>query len=390
MARILLVSASMGSGHDGVAKELARRLRALGHEAHVVDLLSLYPCGLGRVMRAGYAAMLWLAPWLYELIYQVFFVPGRCPAPGVSPAVLLPQRRLRRVVRRQRPDAVVSTFHLAGQVVGRMRRRGELSAGSIVVVTEASAHSLWRAAGTDLYLCAYPQQAALLRRELGVDARAPGPVVHPRFRAAAAGNAPAGVTPVAVPAVPTAPVPAVRTGTTPAGRSVDDRPIVLLSSGSWGVGHPERVAAAVAATGRYRLLVLCGRSKVCQRRMRDQAGLAVGWVPDLLPLLTSAAVLIENSGGGLTSWEAFAVGLPVVTFAPIAGHGRDGARRLNCSGLVLSPGDDHALVDALDDLTAPGSPTRERLRHATAALFERDCARVISDWVLDQERVPGH
>ena len=49
--------------------------------------------------------------------------------------------------------------------------------------------------------------------------------------------------------------------------------------------------------------------------------------------------MVENAGG-LTANEAFAVGLPVVTFLPIAGHGRDnaeGMERLGVTRYARSP-----------------------------------------------------
>ncbi|MGK5643230.1 hypothetical protein ACSNOK_33820, partial [Streptomyces sp. URMC 126] len=60
---------------------------------------------------------------------------GRAPSPrgpagklrpSTAPLAVLAERRLREDVDRWRPDAVVSTFHLAAQVTGRMRARGAL------------------------------------------------------------------------------------------------------------------------------------------------------------------------------------------------------------------------------------------------------------------------
>jgi UDP-N-acetylglucosamine:LPS N-acetylglucosamine transferase len=368
VARLLVVSASMGGGHDGVAAELGRRLSALGNDVEVVDLLALYPLGLGLAMRAFYVAMLRTAPWLYELIYQAFFVE-RGHRADVSPAVLLALPGLRRLVLDRRPDGVVSTFHLAGQVAGRLRQEGTLTAPSIVVITEASAHRVWRAPGTDLFVSAYPEQAAELRQHLGTEALAPGPVVRPQFRRQGA----------------RLPVPF---------DLASDRPLVLVSAGSWGVGHPDRVAAVIAGSGRYQAVVLCGHRRRCRRqveRRRCPGAAALGWVPDLAPLLAAASELVENAGGGLTTWEAFAIGLPVVSYDPIAGHGRDGAEHLTRAGLTLLPEDEPALIAALDDLATPASMTRHRLRRAAAALFQQDCAEIISAWLAGrpQPAAPG-
>ena len=44
-----------------------------------------------------------------------------------------------------------------------------------------------------------------------------------------------------------------------------------------------------------------------------------------MPALMAAADALVENAGGLTCMEAFAVGLPVITFQPIAGHGKDNA-----------------------------------------------------------------
>ena len=69
---ILIVSASMGAGHDGAAYELQRRLEAQGHDVRVVDYLKLIPWGLGSFMRWTYLFQLQRLPWTYDLTYAAF------------------------------------------------------------------------------------------------------------------------------------------------------------------------------------------------------------------------------------------------------------------------------------------------------------------------------
>ena len=60
---VLVVSASMGGGHDGAARELRRRLTASGHEVHVVDFLALVELRIGWLLMAIYRFQLRVAPW---------------------------------------------------------------------------------------------------------------------------------------------------------------------------------------------------------------------------------------------------------------------------------------------------------------------------------------
>ncbi|MFV2121769.1 hypothetical protein ACE14D_26405, partial [Streptomyces sp. Act-28] len=74
--RCLVLCACMGAGHDAVAAELARRLRAHGHDAHVHDVLTLLPPGTGAALRAFYRTVVRRVPALYTTIYRTFLSPA--------------------------------------------------------------------------------------------------------------------------------------------------------------------------------------------------------------------------------------------------------------------------------------------------------------------------
>jgi hypothetical protein len=80
-------------------------------------------------------------------------------------------------------------------------------------------------------------------------------------------------------------------------------------------------------------------------------------------------VLVENAGG-LTCMEAFAAGLPVLSYRPIAGHGKGNARDMEAAGVaaLAEPG---RLREALD---ATLGPAGERRRAAGLAMFAGNAA----------------
>jgi UDP-N-acetylglucosamine:LPS N-acetylglucosamine transferase len=83
--------------------------------------------------------------------------------------------------------------------------------------------------------------------------------------------------------------------------------------------------------------------------------------------MAAADVVVENAGG-LTSLEAFGAGVPIVTYRPIPGHGRDNVKAMLAAGVTTAPADDAGLLDALDALAAPG-PRRDAQVAAARALF---------------------
>ncbi|WP_036320252.1 MGDG synthase family glycosyltransferase [Microbispora sp. ATCC PTA-5024] len=358
---VLILSAGMGAGHDRVAAELASRLAARGAGARVLDVLDLLPLRLGAALRGGYRWAVGSAPWLYALTYRVFFVSGRTPP--VSPLTSLLARRLEEVVRRLRPVAVVSTFHVAAQAAGHLRAAGRLAVPSTVVVTDFAAHRLWLHPGNDRYLCPDPATAAAVCAATGRPAYRHAPLVRPdvaRVRSDGArsegvlseGVRSEGVLSEGV---------RERLGVRPGDR------LVLVSAGSWGVGRVEETARVLAATGRHLPVVLCGANDRLRRRIeRAGAGLALGWRDDVPALLAAAYALVDNAAG-LTCKEAFAAGVPVVSYRPIPGHGGDGAAAMARSGLALYARDAAQLVAALDRLD--GTAEREAMVARAAGLF---------------------
>lgn len=354
---LLVLTASMGSGHTQTARELSRRLPARV-PTRIVDLLDILPWQTGRLLRQGYAAMLHQAPWLYDAIFQTFFTPRTRWQPSTSPLVVLAARHLHKLVAACRPCAVVSTFHLAGQAAGWLRQQGQLPVPSVVVITEPVAHVLWAHPGTDLFVCPYPWVADDVARATGKPTVTPGPVVGHEFTItkndAAAGRRALGICPGEQPAV--------------------------ISAGAWGVGDITAAVAALTDVPGVRPVVLCGRNERLRQQLGGRSGcLALGWRDDLPKLFAAAGVLVDNAGG-TTCAEAFAARLPVVTYHPLPGHGRAGVRALADAGLVTDGQRElHAAVKTL----CISGPARDRQCRRAAEVFRADPATVLTDWLVD-------
>src|SRR3954447_24627825 len=69
-SRVLIVSGSVGAGHDGAAYELAARLRRAGVEVAVRDYLDAVPRPVSRVLREGYLATVERVPAFFEAFFR--------------------------------------------------------------------------------------------------------------------------------------------------------------------------------------------------------------------------------------------------------------------------------------------------------------------------------
>ncbi|WP_394815898.1 MGDG synthase family glycosyltransferase [Streptomyces gibsoniae] len=348
--RLLIVSASMGSGHDTVATELARRAVQHGHHAQVVDVLGLLPYGLGPGLRGFYRSSVRHYPWAYAALYRTFLRRGRGRRPSGVPLARMAGQRLRELADRTGADAVVPVFHLAAQLTGHLRAKGLLTVPSAVLVIDFAVHRQWLHPGNDTYFCLTDEAAREVRQDLSVPAEAPGAVVAPEFLAAAPGAA---------------------QWSARFARHEPGRRPVLLSAGAWGVGSQLASTSALLAGHGFLPVVLCGRNE----RLRDElAGVpgtvALGWVSDMPGLLRAAGALVDNAAGQ-TAVQALAAGLPVVGYRPLPGHGADGVRRMAELGLSELAADGAGLLGSLGRLTTAG-PDRDRRIARGRTLFRDD------------------
>ncbi|MEV8565309.1 galactosyldiacylglycerol synthase [Streptomyces sp. NPDC051322] len=358
--RFLVLSASMGSGHDAVATELTRRLEAAGNQVARADVLELLPAGIGSGLRTFYRTVICHLPGLYAGLYTAFFRSGGGPRPGSAPLAALAERELLALVGRTRPDVVVPVFHLAAQLTGRLRSRGALTVPSAVVITDFAVHRQWLHPGNDLHLCLTPDLTRQVQQAVRRPAATSGALVAERF-------------------LRSAPIDAARTedsAETPAA-APPDRPAVLVSAGAWGAGtHMVRTARLLESAG-YRPVVLCGRNARLRSKVSRIAGVcATGWVDDMPGLMAGARALIDNAAGQ-TALQALAAGVPVVGYRPIPGHGEEGVRRMAEHGLTEYARDPWALIQSLDTLSEPG-PAREQRIATGRSLFSADAVQPLT------------
>lgn len=351
---ILIVSASMGAGHDGAASELRRRLEAQGHTVTVVDYLEMIPLHLGGFVRWTYLVQLQKLAWSYELTYRALDRGGAVLwGPVVRAMSMLTRRAIRRELARTRPDAVVSTYPLASLVLGRMRKKRWLRVPVATFLTDFAVHPLWVHPGVDLNMAVSPISAEIAAKRGGRANVASGPLVADRFR----GDKPD------------------RDGMRRRlGIEADER-AVLVVAGSWGVGDVGSTVASVTGCGEeYHPIVVCGKDEKLRAQLAGIGfkGTVLGWTDDMPGLMAAADALVENAGG-LSAMEAFAAGLPVISFQPIAGHGKDNAKHMAGSGVSRYAHDDDELAAALHAVTAVG-PERDAMIEAGKGLFSGDPA----------------
>lgn len=347
----------MGDGHLRVAEQLRQRLEGRGDHADVVDILPVLPFDFGPLLRRSYAAMLRHTPFLYDAIYRAFFVPRAGARLRADPLVAASSPAVRRLIAQHRPDVVVSTFHLCAQIAGRLRMSGGVSVPSLVVITDFVAHRRWVHPGNDAFICVHDSVADDARRMTGRPSFVAAPAVSTQF--------------LADDALPRA----IRRKELREEMAADpELPVVLVSAGAWGSGDVIDAVRSIASP-RHTTLVMCGRNDRLRADLRAVGPrvAALGWRDDVARLMRACDVLVENAAGQ-TAMEAFAVGLPVVSYRPLPGHGRAGVRRMASLGLTSFAADDAELARLITELSRPDSVRAARQVERGRRLFTADPA----------------
>jgi UDP-N-acetylglucosamine:LPS N-acetylglucosamine transferase len=340
--RAVIVTASVGAGHDGAAHELARRLERDGFGVDVHDYLEILPRRLGRFLRSAYTRQLNTVPWTWGWVLAALdLIP---PLAWITAAVagLAGRRRLDQVLREAGPDVVVSTYPLASHVLGELRRRQLLAVPVITFLTDLSVHRLWICSGADAHLALHPVAAGQARMHGARAVVVTAPAVSRRFA------------PLAHPDRSTR-----RAALREAFGLPADAPVALVVAGSLGVGAVEEAVQDILATGKAVPLVVCGHNTALAARLDRVAGVvALGWVHDMAALVHASDVVVQNAGG-LSSLEAISAGVPVITYRSIPGHGEANAAALEAAGLapwIRSVGGLGAALDGALRYRSPGLP----------------------------------
>lgn len=311
--RIVLISASIGAGHDGAARELARRLGARGFAVECHDFLDLLPRGWGHLLKEGYAQDLRFAPWAWGWGLGHL---ERHPWSIALERALFGRTAGTRVLQAIGPDpaAVVSTFPLASQTLGRLRRLGRLAAPVATFLTDMSVHPIWVEPGVDLHMALHAIPAAQARVHGAATALVCGAAVDPAFRPARSA--------------------AERSAERASFGLPLDRPVALVVAGSWGAGQAEATAREIAASALAVPVTVCGRNQALRRRLASAGlGVAMGWVDNMPALIRASDVVVQNAGG-LTSLEALTTGVPVVSYRCLPGHGTTNAAALEQAAIA--------------------------------------------------------
>jgi UDP-N-acetylglucosamine:LPS N-acetylglucosamine transferase len=304
--KVLILSASIGEGHDLPARVLAEGIEreSPGTEVEIVDSLALVNVLVRRLVLDSSRFHSKWGNRIFDLSYKLItdLRPTRWFAGRFTQWIAA--RPIRRAVLERAPDVAISTYPGATEVLGDLRAKGKIDLPVVSAITDLAALRYWAHPGIDLHLITHPESAEEVREIApGTDVRCVRGLTDERFyterdQAKARGE-------LGLPL---------------------DGPVVLVSGGGWAVGDLEGAAEEALKVPGATVVCLCGRKPEPRQRLEAhfaaEPRVRIEGFTERMPDWFAAADALVHSTAGLTVLEAIMSGCGVVSYGWGMGHVR--------------------------------------------------------------------
>lgn len=303
--KILIVSASIGTGHMQAAKAIQEYYALTEPEAVVehVDFLSQRTFSIDYVVKEFYIKLLDIFPMFYELLYRLTQRKHQGEVVQTIVSWMLKNRMLN-LIKKENPDILVFTHPFPCGAACILKRQKLIDLPIVGVITDFAIHQFWVYPQVDRY-CVGSDILIKNLKESGIDENK-----------------------------------IIVTGM-PIRRSYYNRPLrkydfntpikALVMGGGLGLGSMEKVikqlnnmpeiSSVEVVTGHNETLY---ESLVDLGKNFDKPIKVYGYTTDIPHMMREASILFTKPGG-LTCQEALALGLPMVFYSAIPGQEEENA-----------------------------------------------------------------
>ncbi|MFC7336505.1 hypothetical protein ACFQY0_04885 [Haloferula chungangensis] len=367
-ARILIVTAAFGEGHNSAARNLALALDSLGATTQVAD-----PCLLGapystKALCKGYRWVTTYAPEIWHRIYQstgkVDFSRQRVPL------MRKPERKLAELVEEFQPDAIVSTYPIYAYFLDRILADRPVKPPVFTVVTDSiEINSAWIDAPTAAWIVTDPHtRDSMLKQGLPAErVIETGFPVNPSF-------------------AELSPIPA----------DISPEPFKVLYFATPKLPHVRRISKAILnADPRTHLTIVLGKNvRLLYQRAREIHDAypgrvrIKGWTRKV-PELLSSHHLVVGKAGGATVHEAIAARCPMLVHHLVPGQEEGNLQLLEkIGGGTLAHGQD-AIARIIGDILSDKAARWRQMKRALIQHGHNSGALTAARYILEKAKQPS-
>jgi processive 1,2-diacylglycerol beta-glucosyltransferase len=370
-ARILILTAGFGEGHNAAARALAGacdRLHGVG-TAHVADVFALAAPRLNAFSRRAYLALINRVPHVWSAGY--WWLHRSTLFPHVLRAMCWERRVLAALIAREKPAAICCTFPAYAFILDALIRQGQVTAPFFNIVTDSiSINSLWWRAGAAGWFLPNEDSADVLR-QAGVDERrlhVAGFPVPPFFDEHARGLAPPDLAAEVTPRVLYIINSRTRRAAETARRLLTETPWEITCT----VGRDDKLRRELERLG----------------VLRAAPSRILGWTEEIPRLLMTHHVVVSKAGGATTQ-EALAARCPMIVNQIVPGQEEGNYELLRRHGVGALAQTPAAVVRELTRAFADGGRVWHQWRAAIGPLARPRAAHDIATAVFARVDQPA-
>ena len=361
---ILVVTASMGSGHNKAANAVAEAIKRKYpvNKINVIDFMSTETAYFNSLVKDIYLKMLDHTPSVYEFFYK--FTSDSTKGSTIQSVFAHAMKKdMRELIKKYEADMVICTHPFPCAAASYLKQTGEINIPLITVMTDFCVHQFWLYKNIDIYFTAND----LLKKEMVnqglLEERifVTGIPVGYNFR-----------------------VDYNRDDLLAKFKLEKDKPVALIMGGGLGLGGVKNALCQLEHLEKdIQILVITGANVALWSEMNEYAQhskhkiFVWGYSHNIQEFMSVATFLISKPGA-LTISEALTRELPMILHDPIPGPEVDNAKFVSDNGAAI-------WVKHQDTLDAV---VREVLSDATILPKLRNNAKVLkkpyaSDYIAD-------
>jgi processive 1,2-diacylglycerol beta-glucosyltransferase len=327
MAKVLILSASTGHGHNQAAKCLKSELEASGYTVSIVEPVKEESKFMEKLVDDGYQLLASRLPKMYGKLYKITY--HKYVNKGVVTFLNLTlSTTIFQLIQEHTPDLLIVTHPLFVNVVSLLKADGKIDLPFIAIVTDYMAHLFYVNKYVDAYIVGSRYTKDTLT-EKGVSADkiyAYGIPIRKEFRQ-------------------------------PRREHKDNTFTILLMGGGMGVPYMRKCLEKLLINKHnFRLLVVCGNNQKLKTSLENKlAGLTTGgkeikiygFTPNIADLMDESDVIVTKPGG-LTVTEAINKNIPIIIPFFIPGQEEENTEILVKAGLAVRASDTKELNQLID------------------------------------------
>ena len=318
---ILVVTASMGSGHNKAANAVAEAIKRKYpvNKINVIDFMSTETAYFNSLVKDIYLKMLDHTPSVYEFVYKFTSdsTKGRTIQSVFAHAM---KKDMRELIKKYEADMVICTHPFPCAAASYLKQTGEINIPLITVMTDFCVHQFWLYKNIDIYFTAND----LLKKEMVnqglLEERifVTGIPVGYNFR-----------------------VDYNRDDLLTKFKLEKDKPVALIMGGGLGLGGVKNALCQLERLKKdIQILVITGANVALWSEMNEYAQhskhkiFVWGYSHNIQEFMSVATFLISKPGA-LTISEALTRELPMILHDPIPGPEVDNAKFVSDNGAAI-------------------------------------------------------